>query len=115
MAAAVAWRAAWACSGGTTEASPASRSSTETRSDTNLVIAVRTSGAPGRTAGTGSTGPSGAWVRRRAASVSPMRRCVLLGILLALTAAPAHAAVKKGPAGTTFYAPKAKLVKGAHG
>src|SRR6188472_1563437 len=45
-----------------------------------------------------------------------MRRCVLLGILLAgLTAAPADAAVQHGPAGTKFYTPAKKLVKGPHG
>jgi pimeloyl-ACP methyl ester carboxylesterase len=45
-----------------------------------------------------------------------MRRCVLLGILLAgLTAAPANAAVKRGPAGTKFYTPAKKLAKGPHG
>ena len=45
-----------------------------------------------------------------------MRRCVLLGILLAaLVAAPADAKVRKGPAGAKFYTPAAKLVKGTHG
>jgi pimeloyl-ACP methyl ester carboxylesterase len=45
-----------------------------------------------------------------------MRRCVLVGILLAVvTAAPAEAAVRKGPAGTKFYAPAKKLAKGPHG
>jgi dienelactone hydrolase len=45
-----------------------------------------------------------------------MRRCVLLGILLsALAAAPADAKVRRGPAGSKFYAPAAKLVKGSHG
>jgi pimeloyl-ACP methyl ester carboxylesterase len=58
----------------------------------------------------------GAKSRRGGASVLRMRRCVLLGILLAgLTAAPAHAAVKKGPAGSKFYTPASKLVKGSHG
>jgi pimeloyl-ACP methyl ester carboxylesterase len=45
-----------------------------------------------------------------------MRRCVLLGILCAAVAAPpAQAAVRKGPAGSKFYAAPSKLVKGAHG
>jgi pimeloyl-ACP methyl ester carboxylesterase len=45
-----------------------------------------------------------------------MRRCVLLGILCAaVVAAPAQAAVRKGPAGTKFYSAPARLVKGAHG
>jgi pimeloyl-ACP methyl ester carboxylesterase len=51
-----------------------------------------------------------------AASVSPMRRCVLLGILLAgLAAAPADAAVKHGPAGSKFYTPAKQRLKGPHG
>jgi pimeloyl-ACP methyl ester carboxylesterase len=45
-----------------------------------------------------------------------MRRCLPLGILCAaLLAAPAHAAVRKAPAGTKFYSAPSKLVKGAHG
>ncbi len=45
-----------------------------------------------------------------------MRRCVLLGILLAaLAAAPASAEVRKGPAGLAFYTPPAPLPSGAHG
>jgi pimeloyl-ACP methyl ester carboxylesterase len=45
-----------------------------------------------------------------------MRRSLPLGILLAaLLAAPAHAAVRKGPAGAQFYSAPSKLAKGAHG
>jgi pimeloyl-ACP methyl ester carboxylesterase len=45
-----------------------------------------------------------------------MRRCVLLGIVFAaVAAAPAQAAVRKGPAGTKFYSAPGSLVKGGHG
>jgi pimeloyl-ACP methyl ester carboxylesterase len=46
-----------------------------------------------------------------------MRRRVFLGILLcaAVVAAPAQAAVRKGPAGTKFYSAPATLAKGGHG
>ena len=45
-----------------------------------------------------------------------MRRSLPLGILLAaLLAAPAPAAVRKGPAGSKFYSAPSKLAKGAHG
>ena len=45
-----------------------------------------------------------------------MRRCLPLGILCAaLLAAPAHATVRKAPAGTKFYSAPSKLVKGSHG
>jgi pimeloyl-ACP methyl ester carboxylesterase len=45
-----------------------------------------------------------------------MRRCALLVILsAALVAAPAQAAVRKGPAGVKFYSAPSTLVKGAHG
>src|SRR4051794_41399557 len=45
-----------------------------------------------------------------------MRRCALLVLLsAALVAAPAHAAVRKGPAGVKFYSAPSTLVSGAHG
>jgi pimeloyl-ACP methyl ester carboxylesterase len=45
-----------------------------------------------------------------------MRRCLPLGILCAaLLAAPAHATVRKAPAGAKFYSAPSKLVKGGHG
>ena len=45
-----------------------------------------------------------------------MRRSVLLVILCAaVVAAPAQAAVRRGPAGSKFYSAPAKLVKGTHG
>jgi pimeloyl-ACP methyl ester carboxylesterase len=45
-----------------------------------------------------------------------MRRCVLLVTLCAaVVAAPAQAAVRKGPAGAKFYSAPAKLAKGGHG
>src|SRR3954471_9432288 len=45
-----------------------------------------------------------------------MRRCLFVGILLAaLGAAPADAKVRTAPAGSKFYTPSARLVKGAHG
>src|SRR5262245_53481205 len=46
----------------------------------------------------------------RGASVPPMLRCVLFGILLAaVCAAPASAKVPKGPAGIAFYTYSKKL------
>jgi pimeloyl-ACP methyl ester carboxylesterase len=45
-----------------------------------------------------------------------MRRCAPLAILCAaIVAAPAQAAVRKGPAGSKFYSATSKLVKGGHG
>src|SRR4051794_40249347 len=45
-----------------------------------------------------------------------MRRCLFVGILLAaLGAAPADAKVRTAPAGSKFYTPSARLVKGPHG
>jgi pimeloyl-ACP methyl ester carboxylesterase len=45
-----------------------------------------------------------------------MRRRLLLGIVCAaFVAAPAHAAARKGPAGSKFYSAPATLTKGAHG
>ena len=45
-----------------------------------------------------------------------MRQCLPLGILCAaLLAAPAHAAVRKAPAGAKFYSAPSKLVNGGHG
>jgi pimeloyl-ACP methyl ester carboxylesterase len=45
-----------------------------------------------------------------------MRRCLLLVILCAaVVAAPAQAAVRKGPAGSKFYSAPAALAKGGHG